>query len=171
LVYFTLDSRLANFYRESFSLLDLVGECVAELRGKAEAKQVRVEVDEDSLRRAVVGDRQYYREAISSLLDNAIKFNKKGGLARVTGRPAPDREDEQYEVIVQDEGGGVPEDLREAIFEEFTQTDNILTAKPDGLGLGLAIARAVCEGHGCRLRLIETSAEGSAFALGVPLQG
>jgi signal transduction histidine kinase len=169
IIFFTLDSGLAGFFPQSFLAEEWVRVCVDELRPRAEAKSVRFEVDVESLRLPVLADRQYYRELLLALLDNAIKFNRKDGAVRVYGKRIEHEGQAHLEVFVQDTGPGIAENLQAAIFEDFKQTDDIMTAKPDGLGLGLAIARAIVDGHGCRLRLVRSDADGSVFAFTMPI--
>jgi two-component system OmpR family sensor kinase len=68
---------------------------------------------------------------------------------------------------IEDRGPGVPEALRPALFERFARADEARSG--GGLGLGLAIARAIAEPHGGGLEL-RPSERGAAFELTVPLQ-
>jgi signal transduction histidine kinase len=170
IAFFALDSGSAKFLPESFPINVLIRECADELRSRAAAKQVAIEIDDNSLRLVAWADRMHYREALSSLLDNAVKFNVKGGAARIYGAAAVGQGGAPLlEIFVQDGGPGIPENLQEAIFEDFKQTDDIMCAKPDGLGLGLAIARAVGQAHQCRLRLVRSGPAGSVFGMTIPL--
>ena len=65
-------------------------------------------------------------------------------------------------IRIGDDGPGVPERLREKLFDPFTG------ARAEGAGLGLAIARELAAGHGGDLRLVETSPLGSVFELRLP---
>jgi signal transduction histidine kinase len=66
-------------------------------------------------------------------------------------------------VRVTDNGPGVPERVRERLFQPFASS-----GRPDGAGLGLAIARELAHGHGGDLSLLETSEKGSIFELRLP---
>jgi C4-dicarboxylate-specific signal transduction histidine kinase len=67
-------------------------------------------------------------------------------------------------LLLEDTGPGLAAEA-DRIFEPF------LTTKPDGMGLGLAISRAIVEGHGGTLRVVKTGAHGTAFELALPLKG
>jgi two-component system sensor histidine kinase ChvG len=80
---------------------------------------------------------------IGNLVDNALSFSPAPGVVRLRAY----REENEVAVTVEDEGPGVPEDLRPAIFNRFH------SVRPDEefgrhSGLGLAIARAIAQGHG-----------------------
>jgi two-component system OmpR family sensor kinase len=93
------------------------------------------------------------REALANLLDNARRFAVRS--VRVTLRPAVGA----VVVEVCDDGPGVPDDLRDRVFDRFQSSDG-------GSGLGLAIARGVLHAHGGDLRLVD-----DAFLMTVPVAG
>ena len=68
-------------------------------------------------------------------------------------------------LLVKDTGGGIPEALRERIFDSF------LTGDRAGTGLGLAITKRILKGHEGDLKLIDTGPEGTTFRLTLPLAG
>ena len=92
---------------------------------------------------------------LSNLLDNAIKYVPEGGRVRLILRPGP-------QVVVEDDGPGIPRDQRDRVFERFARA----TAPGDrpGHGLGLALSRAIAERHGLVLRLGDTP-RGAQFIL------
>ncbi len=101
----------------------------------------------------LLADRQAMERTLDNLLSNAIKYNRTGG--RITVR-LKDRT-----LSVQDEGGGVPESQREQIFKRFERLDSA----QGGFGLGLAIARELCEQNGLSLQLADTEESGSCFTI------
>ena len=169
ITFFTLDAKLTEFQHETFPLGVLVWTCVDSVRSFADANEIKLEMDLEKIDRHVFADRQFYRELLQALFDNAVKFNRRGGRVRVYGDEIDQNGRKLLEVFVEDTGRGIAKSLHEQIFEDFKQTDNVLTAKPDGLGLGLSIARSIAEGHDCCLRLVKTGGTGSIFAFTVPL--
>ena len=154
---------------ERFPFGVLLWACLEEMKPMADTAGVTLQLDAAGLDRYVIADRRYYRELVLALIDNAIKFNAPGGRVALRGRTLEADERGLIEVYVEDTGRGVPDNLKDAIFEEFKQTDDIMTAKPDGLGLGLAVARAIAAAHQCTVKLLETGPTGSSFVFTVPL--
>jgi signal transduction histidine kinase len=95
----------------------------------------------------VLGSRQLLAQALANLLDNAIKFTPDGGHVRVQLR-GPGREPE---VIVEDNGPGIPADKREIVLGRRVRLDE--ARKFPGSGLGLSLVAAVTKLHGARLVL------------------
>jgi len=92
---------------------------------------------------AVMGKPDRLARAINNIIDNAVSFSPAGGLVEI----AAARVGDEVRIRIDDEGPGVPPDAREAIFNRFH------SVRPEGehfgrhSGLGLAIARAIVEGH------------------------
>lgn len=115
--------------------------------------RLKVSADPDQLHRILVNLFRNAREAIEG--DEA-----RGRRGRVhVGALVEDR---MAIIRIGDDGPGVPERLRESLFDPFTG------ARAEGAGLGLAIARELAAGHGGDLRLVETSPLGSVFELRLP---
>ena len=91
----------------------------------------------------VLGDASRLVRAIDNIIDNAISFSPPGGLVEI----AAARVGDEVRIRVDDEGPGVPEDAREAIFNRFHSVRPEEEHFGRHTGLGLAIARAIVEGH------------------------
>jgi len=100
----------------------------------------------------VQGSRQLLAQALANLLDNAIKFTPDGGHIRVLLRGAgKERGGARPEVIVEDDGPGIPADKREIVLGRTVRLDQ--ARKVPGSGLGLSLVAAVTKLHGARLIL------------------
>jgi two-component system sensor histidine kinase TctE len=130
-----------------------IAELVAEtLRVKAPAalrRGVEVSLELEGDPRPLAGDPLLFGEALENLLDNALRYGcEEGGAIRVFVA----YEDTQVRLAVEDDGPGVPADLRERVFERFQRG---VEDGNDGCGLGLAIVREIAERHGGTAKLAE----------------
>jgi two-component system sensor histidine kinase ChvG len=145
-------SRLdAELSRARFERVDL-GQLIESLLGlwepRAAERQVRLAFARPRTGSTVIlGDESRLARAIDNLVDNAISFTPAGGLVEIAAASL----DEEVVVSVEDEGPGVPEEAREAIFRRF----HSVRPRDEGFGrhsgLGLAIAKATVEGHAGRI--------------------
>jgi two-component system sensor histidine kinase KdpD len=107
----------------------------------------RVEVDIEKDLPVVLVDSRAVSEVVYLLLDNAAKYSPVGTLIRITASRA---DDEMIRVAVEDEGSGVPAELRERVFDKFfraTRKPDQNRIQPAGTGMGLAIAKGIVEAH------------------------
>ena len=91
----------------------------------------------------VQGDATRLRQVLDNLLSNAVRFTEPGGAITV----AIHRTDRAVEISVEDTGRGIAPEFMARIFEPFSQTEDALTRRGGGLGLGLAISRQLAELH------------------------
>ncbi|MDX1415480.1 MAG: HAMP domain-containing sensor histidine kinase [Candidatus Promineifilaceae bacterium] len=122
----------------------------------------RVEVDKDIPEIAIDPDR--LAQAVGNLLSNAIKYTPVGGTVQVTAAAAA----EEVYIGVCDSGVGIAPGERAMIFEPFYRSTQERRF-PQGLGLGLTIARDLVEAHGGRLEVADGQRTGSCFTIYLPL--
>jgi signal transduction histidine kinase len=113
----------------------------------------------------VDGDPDALAIAIRNLVDNALRYTPRGGRVRVHLTS----ERSQVRLAVEDSGPGVPSKEREAIFTPLARgVSKVNDRKPDGYGLGLAIARRIVERHGGSLLVEAAEGGGARFLIRVP---
>jgi two-component system sensor histidine kinase TctE len=112
-------------------------------------------------KRWVLGDALLLKEMLSNLVDNALRYTPAGG--QVTVRTTADAGN--AELVVEDNGPGIPVEERERVFERFYR---VLGSGAEGCGLGLAIVREIAEGHGGQVKL-EPGSGGSGTCVRVRL--
>jgi signal transduction histidine kinase len=105
------------------------------------------------------------RRIILNILSNAFKFTPGGGAIALTLRG----EDKRAVLQVTDNGPGVPEPMREAVFERFRQVEGSSNRRFGGTGLGLAIVRELVDLHGGSVNVAEAPGGGALFTVGLPL--
>src|SRR6516165_10720668 len=124
---------------------------VAELfDAAAEAKGGRVDVSGDKTLR-ISADRDLLFDAISNLIDNAIKHGKEGGLVSIN----LDRRDGEAILSVSDDGPGIPSEQFDQVFKRFYRLER--SRSTPGNGLGLSLVAAVARLHGARIRLVDNA--------------
>jgi len=97
----------------------------------------------------VRGARNLLFQAITNLLDNAIKYSPGGGEVTISLKRDMDR----ITLSVRDAGPGIPADMRERVLQRFFRLDKS-RSKP-GAGLGLSLVHAIAQRHGIRLELAD----------------
>jgi signal transduction histidine kinase len=102
-------------------------------------------------------DAEQMHRALDNLVLNAIENTPAGGAIEVTVEHRADN----LRFRVRDTGQGIPDDIRERLFEPF------VTGRPEGTGLGLAVVREIARAHGGEARLVPTG-KGAEFEIEVP---
>jgi len=143
--------------RETVDLSELVASMVELYAPVSEERGIGLESAVDAGAQ-VQGSRQLLAQALANLLDNALKFTPKGGHIRVLLRGAKG----SPEVVVEDDGPGIPADKREIVLGRRVRLDE--ARKLPGSGLGLSLVAAVTKLHGARL-VLDDAAPGLRVAL------
>jgi len=148
-------------FRE-LDLMEIAVDAVRLLKASARERGVTISITGDSQK--VSGDRLRLVEAVSNVIDNAIKYNREGGevLIELSARGG-------YAVLtVDDSGAGIEEKARGRIFERFYRSDET-SAEVAGSGLGLSIVRSILQAHGGDVECESRDAAGTRFILRLPL--
>jgi two-component system sensor histidine kinase KdpD len=124
-----------------FELDDLAGRTIDRFAPRLAGHDVRVEVPAIP----VLVDPVFLDEALTNLLDNALKFTGTGSVIRVAAT-APD--DAIVRLVVEDDGAGVPEELLGKVFEQFFRAPTDGLRRRPGTGIGLAVVRGLVEAMG-----------------------
>ena len=116
----------------------------------------------------VVGDVGRFRQIVTNMLGNAVKFTEKGHvLIDVSGQIVDGIV--QLKVRVEDTGIGIPADKLPNVFEKFAQVDGSSTRRHEGTGLGLAIAARLVDLMGGKIGLESEVGRGSIFWFTAPM--
>jgi signal transduction histidine kinase len=162
--YTTLIGDQEQMFRREVNFAELARESARGLEPQAAEAGVTLEQKIIAESLLIQGDGNRLTDAMSHLLDNAVKFNRPGGLAVVTvwqeGNTA------RYEVT--DTGVGIPADKLEYLWEPFTQMAGVLKRGLEGLGLGLALTRYIVRAHGGDVWSESEMGGGSKFGFWVP---
>ena len=137
-------------------------------RAKNQLAEHRIAIEFEPDLPNVLVDAGSIAEVVYTLLDNAAKYSPPDSRIRITARRALD---DRVEIAVEDEGEGIPEKMREKVFEKFVRArEEDIHTTASGLGLGLAIARGIVESQGGRIR-IEDGTDGfrTKFVFQIPI--
>jgi heavy metal sensor kinase len=144
-------------------LAALVREVAAQLMVLADDRGISMAVEIDRPL-DVMADAVMIRQAIANVLDNAIKFTRVHGVITVSSRSTAG----EHELIVDDEGPGIPADRRQHVFERFYQIDRDVDLDLGGTGLGLAIAHWAVMAHHGRIAIDDSPAGGTRVVVAMP---
>jgi signal transduction histidine kinase len=145
-------------------LSDFLQEVASGFVDAASEKQLALSVNVEPNLGLVAIDRGMVSQALTNLIDNAIKYSSENGAVEVTAK----RADNQLEIAVRDEGPGIPREHQDRIFERFYRVDAARSRAVGGTGLGLAIAKHAAAVHGGRLLVESAVGRGSTFRLSLP---
>jgi signal transduction histidine kinase len=153
--------------RNETDVVAIAREVAEDYRAMANAAGLELETDAPTTIGKVETDPVRVRQVLGNLLSNAVKYTPPGGCVRVKASVVSDEAvGEAVALSIVDDGPGIPEALRERVFDEFFRVPT--TSGADGAGVGLAIARRVSRMLGGDLRLSETPGGGATFTLLLP---
>jgi two-component system sensor histidine kinase SenX3 len=110
------------------------------------------------------GDERQLTSAVGNLVENAVKYSHAGDVVQVRTRV----DDAAVEVMVADQGIGIPTRDLDRVFERFYRVDRARSRETGGTGLGLSIVRRVAANHGGEVLVSSQEGEGSTFVLRLP---
>ena len=151
-------SELQTVGRDDEIILDaLVDEVLEDLEPLAEGKNIRL------IRKCkditMVGSDILIYRLVYNLVENAIKYNHSGGQVTVTA----DRKEKHVYLSVEDTGTGIPEELKERVFEPFFRVDKSRSRELGGVGLGLALVREIVRVHDGSITVKSNPSGGTIF--------
>jgi two-component system, OmpR family, phosphate regulon sensor histidine kinase PhoR len=138
-------------------------EVAAQLAFKAAAADVELRLDLP-VPFPLEADRRRLEQVLVNLVDNAIKFNRKGGSVRISGH----LKEGAPVIAVEDTGVGIPPESLEQVFHRFFRVDTARSRELGGTGLGLAIVKHLMRLHDGRVTVASDPGRGSSFMLEFP---
>lgn len=131
----------------------------------ASAKNIELTCElEDNLPK-IMADTVRIQQAISNILNNAIKFTSSGGLVLIQSELV----DNQLSISISDNGIGMDQSSLSQIFESFSQIDASTTRKYGGVGIGLTLVKKLIEMHGGKVMVESEAGKGSTFSILLPI--
>jgi signal transduction histidine kinase len=154
-----------------FEVVDL-GEVIEGVVNEAEAvaKQYGVSVHFESIGHGleVWADSAKLTVALSNLVNNAIKYNHRGGFVTIKVRPL--LTDKVVQVSIEDTGMGISADEKKQLFQKYFRTAAAKGSQKEGTGLGLYLVKQIIEKHKGRITVESTLGQGSTFYFTLPIE-
>jgi len=154
----------ARVRNQTVSLRKVIDDVVETFQGEANSKNITLKSDGGASPFHLDADAIKLSIALSNLVKNALQFTESGGHVTIGVQ-----EDEGfYKVTVVDDGIGIPARDLPRVFERFFQVETHLTRRYGGMGLGLAVAKAMIDLHGGRIWVESEEGSGSRFTFLLP---
>jgi signal transduction histidine kinase len=160
-----LEAGAIQLKHRPFDLHELIERAANAVRSSAKPAVAISTVISPAVPRRASGDPERLMQILLSLLSNAEKFTDQGTVvvgAELVSHPAAGP---VVRLSVSDTGIGIPVTLQERIFEKFEQGDQSITRRHGGMGLGLAIARALVQAMGGQIQVASTEGVGTTLAV------
>jgi signal transduction histidine kinase len=151
-----------------FSLPMALDNAMVLVRERAHRQQLQLRADVAPDVALVTADERKFKQILINLLTNAVKFSYPGGWVEVTVRHGKNISTNEVVITVKDSGLGIAREDQAAIFEEFHQLKSTGSAKLEGTGLGLSLAKRLVELHGGRIWVESEIGNGAAFSFTLP---
>ena len=152
-------------------VVNLLARCVKKLKIEIAGKNVTVKIDNKLRSPKIVTDSQLLILALTSLIDNAVKFNADGGTVSIClDEEIQSDRTAVLSIAISDQGSGISDIARAHLFESFSQGESHLTRHFGGLGTGLFLARRAVELLKGRIEVDSVEGRGSCFTIFLPLQ-
>lgn len=159
-----LDENAVSYAVEDVDLYELAAEVIGRLELKASERSVKLSLT--GVHVIFGGSRTILDEIIYNLCDNAVKYNRPGGVCEVKISHIP----QKAIITVSDTGIGIPEEHIPRIFERFYRVDKSRSRKVEGTGLGLSIVKHGVNYHGGTVRAESAPGKGTVFTVELPIQ-
>lgn len=144
--------------KESESVSDVISEALSHLGRKKDDFIIKTKIEDETL--CAKMDGKLISQVIFNLVDNAMKYSPCNTTVTVGAKAVTD----YIEISVEDEGNGIKDEDKEKIFDMFYTVNNSITDGRRGLGLGLALCKAVVEAHGGEIEIKDNSPKGTIFS-------
>jgi signal transduction histidine kinase len=147
------------------SLAKIANAVLLTFQDEAKSRSITLKAEMEDSPFYIHADESKIGIALSNLVKNALQFSEVGGHVTVRVQDASG----YLQVSVTDDGIGIPARDLPRVFERFFQVETHLTRRYGGMGLGLAVAKAMVELHGGRIWVESEEGKGSTFTFLLPV--
>ncbi|MGE7367940.1 response regulator [Neorhizobium sp. NPDC001467] len=166
-----IDAGQMKLRKAPFDPVEAIEDVATLLSSSAADKDIELLVRGDvTVRNTVMGDAGRFRQIVTNLVGNAVKFTEKGHVfIELSATPMQD-ERLMLAIRIEDTGIGIPEDKLRTVFEKFSQVDTSSTRRHEGTGLGLAITAGLVNLFGGTIAVESRVGRGSVFTVSMPFE-
>jgi len=151
--------------RRNFNAVREIKEVVDWIKPLAENKEITLLESYDAQQTLLNTNPGWFRQMLSNLLENAIKYTPPGGRVSVMAKP----ERGHLLLMIQDNGLGIPDEEKELIFQRFYRINQDSSRETKGTGLGLTIVKHIVSEMGGTITVTTPQEGGSLFKVSIPL--
>lgn len=155
-----VDSQAIESKKSTFRLDEQIRQCIVALEPKWEEKNIEFDVELDDAE--YFGNEGMLFHVWSNLIDNAIKFDPDGGMIKIT----LEDKNREYVFAIEDNGEGIADENKKAVFNKFFQEDT--SHKQEGNGLGLALVKRILDLSCGRIEVGDREGGGCRFTVSLP---
>jgi len=143
-------------------LRDVILDVVESLQYKAQKEHVEIVVKSFDKNMQVRADRNQIKQVLVNLIENAIKYNREGGVVEIGVNQS--RKKDKVWLYIKDTGIGIEKNDLTRVTERFFRVDKSRSREKGGTGLGLSIVKHIIEAHGEALKIESEPEQGSTFS-------
>lgn len=143
---------------------DIVEEALRRLPKDRGQRTIRVDEEEEML--LVKADGRLLVQVLLNLIENALKYTEDGAVIRIDTK----RQGKFVRFRVQDNGPGIPDEMKERIFDMFYTGSKRLADSRRSLGLGLSLCKSIVEAHGGQIGVEDAEPRGTIFSFTIPAE-
>ncbi|MBA3632146.1 MAG: CHASE2 domain-containing protein [Acidobacteria bacterium] len=160
-----LESGTRDLQISTVNVEKLIADCVSAAAPLATEKKIKIQNDTNGSLPSLLADAPLLTQAVGNLLSNAVKYSPPETVISIEAIKG----ESEIQIIVRDNGFGIPKENLERIFEKFYRLERDATSQTIGTGLGLSFVKEVTEKHGGRISVESVESAGSTFILHLPI--
>lgn len=141
------------------NLKEIIEETIFEFEDLSKEKNIHIKVQCENV--SINGNDGFIQQALFNLIENAIKYNNEGGSVEIY---LYSKKDDVF-IRISDTGMGIPDDMKQSVFEPFFRVDKSRNREIGGSGLGLAIVKNIIERHKGKISIKDNTPKGSIFEI------
>jgi len=161
------DSKSIRLKKAKYSVNQIIENCVLKLKMTADQSKQTIINHYSDIEFEAILDKDRIEQVILNILSNAIKYSPEAGDITIDLRHG--EQEDEFEIVIQDSGIGIPHEDIDRIFERFYRVDKARSRARGGTGLGLSIAKEIVEAHNGQIRIESEFNYGTKVTLSMPM--